>query len=304
MSYKIIIFSAFFSFWASAPGNDGKGIKDFIPSAQELTGFVITEQPAFYDINNLWNYINGAAPGYVSYGFQELVTFIVEKSQDSLEVVIDIYDMGDTLTAFGIFSSEKSSGDFQIEFGSGSFRSDMTLYFWQNRYYIKMMAYDIIPETRNTLSHLSKMISKKIPVRGSIPAIFSIFPQNGQIKGSHKYIPKDVLGQEYFTNGYYCEYQQEGSIYRIYLIENESVSTAKNSFQNYFDFFKNQQQLAENNLTTDKNTFCGKDSYYGDVFIHRGGRYIIGVMGGKDKMAANAIVKKMFDGLSLIETRP
>lgn len=297
MGYKIIVCLAFFSFSFINYNNDEKKVKDLVPTSSELAGFNIIEPPSYYSRANLWDYINGGAPGYISYGFVELATFIVNDSKDSLEIVVDIYDMGDSLNAFGIFSSEKSPGKLQKKIGSGSFSSQLTFYFWQHRYYIKLMAYDINPETGKNLSRIAEIISKKIPELGTTPFIFSVFPEQDRIEGSLKFIPKDVLGQHYFMKGYSIEYQQGENNYQIYLIDNADSLNAKNNFENYSNYLKSEALSSEDYKKIDQQTFCGKDSYYGDILIRLDGDYIICVMGYENLKNANDSSKKMFEKL-------
>ena len=297
MSYKILVCLAFFSFSFINYHQDEKKIKDLVPTSRELAGFNIIEPPSYYNRTSLWDYINGGAPGYISYGFVELATFIVNEPKDSLEIVVDIYDMGDSLNAFGIFSSERSPGKLQNKIGSGSFCSQLTFYFWQHQYYIKLMAYDITPETGKNLSRIAEIISNKIPELGTTPFIFSAFPEQDRIEGSLKFIPKDVLGQHYFMNGYSIEYQQEKNNYQIYLIDNADSLNAQDNFQSYFNYLKNEDLPAKDNNKIVEQTFLGKDSYYGNILVRVDGDYIICVMGYEDLKNANDISKKMFEKL-------
>jgi hypothetical protein len=208
-------------------------LKDLIPSASELTGFKITEEPKYYSQDNLWDHINGAAPGYLNYGFQEMVTFVVVHAKNQIEIITDIYDMGDSLKAFGMYSIERKPEGSTEEFGGGSFQSENALNFWQDRYYVKFIAYDIKPETAGTLSLLAHIITRKIPNKGKVPSLFSIFPEKGQVERSERYITRDVLGQDYFTHGYMKEYNQDDNKYQIFLIQGENHKETLQNFQKY-----------------------------------------------------------------------
>ncbi len=63
-------------------------------------GTLITEKT--YDGSSLWGYINGGADLYLEYGFKKL--FLQEISKDQKTYKIEIYQMIDPESAFGIFS--------------------------------------------------------------------------------------------------------------------------------------------------------------------------------------------------------
>ena len=65
-------------------------LKTLVPSSHEFTDFKITHGAEYYTEENLWDYINGAAPAYLAYGFEEMATMQVKNLKNHIEVVIDI----------------------------------------------------------------------------------------------------------------------------------------------------------------------------------------------------------------------
>lgn len=273
-------------------------LKKFIPSSSELSGFKMTEEPEYYNQENLWDYINGSAPGYLAYGFQKMVTFIVMNLENRLELAIDIYDMGDTLSAFGIYSVERSPDGRPVNFGCDGFQSDNTLYFWKNKYYVKLMAYDVTPEMGHSLSHLARIIAQKIPEGGKLPRLFSIFPPKGLVKRSERYIPQDVLGQDYFKHGYSMEYDRDDNKYQVFLICGKNRNKAKENFQEYLKYLSTTDRITHENLEIGDIGIAGTHSYYGTVLFARKGAFIIGVLGCDDQQEAQVIIRGMFTQLS------
>ncbi|MEJ2628983.1 MAG: hypothetical protein P8078_10545, partial [bacterium] len=70
-----------------------------------LPGWQQVGEVKMYHSDNLWEYINGAADHFISYGFEELTYGDISK--DELTVTVNVYDMGSVLNAFGIYTSEK-----------------------------------------------------------------------------------------------------------------------------------------------------------------------------------------------------
>lgn len=273
-------------------------LKSLIPLSSELTGFKITEKPEYYNRENLWDYMNGGAPGYLAYGFKEMVTFGIMNMKNRLEFVIDIYDMGDGLNAFGIYSVEKLPDGRDAECGIDGFQSDKVLFFWQDSYYVKLMAYDATPKTAQSLSLLAQVITQKIPKKGSRPHLFSIFPEKGKFKKSERYIRRDVLGQDYFTNGYSVEYEKDGSKYQVFLICGDNAKETKQNFQKYLTFIKTAGgKLTDEHFKVGEQAFVGTHNFYGMVFFARKGAYIVSVLGLDNWQVAQKIITVMFSRL-------
>jgi len=277
--------------------SNAEELKKFIPSSSELSGFKMTEKPEYYNQENLWDYMNGSAPGYLAYGFQKMVTFIVTNLENRLEFTIDIYDMGDTLSAFGIYSVERSPEGRVVRYGCDGFQSDNTLYFWKNKYYVKLMAYDVTPETGQSLSLLARIIAQKIPKGGKLPHLFSIFPPKGLVEKSERYIPQDVLGQDYFRHGYSIEYERDDKKYQVLLICGKNANKVKENFQEYLEYLSTTGRITHENLEIGDIGIAGTHSYYGTVLFAREGAFIIGVLGCEDQQEAQGIIGEMFTKL-------
>ena len=272
-------------------------LKERIRSMGELVDFKITEKPVTYYRDTLWEYINGGAVGYLNYGFKEAITFTVAHHESGLEFVVDIYDMGKQIHAYGIYSLERSSEGVAVEWGCDGFLYGNALYFWQDRYYVKILAYDIAQETDKLLSKIAGFISRKLPDVGASPKQLAVFPENGRIKNSDRYIKTDVLGQDYFHDGFRMEYDRKGQRYTIFLIEGITrEETALNL--NKYQAFLNEMSKAGNELTgLGEQAFTRKDSFYGPVILSRKNRFIIGVFGLPDEAAARNIIQIMFGKL-------
>ncbi len=71
-----------------------------------LPGFKIkTDYPVFLP-DNLWDFIDGAAEVYLSYGFKDLHVAEYKKRRDVIK--LEIYKHSSHTMAFGIYSSERS----------------------------------------------------------------------------------------------------------------------------------------------------------------------------------------------------
>lgn len=73
-----------------------------------------------FDNTNLYEKINGAETQYKEYGFQYLYFVALANSAETLEVNIELYDMGDFKNALGIFAAQRSAGS-KVEARDGAY---------------------------------------------------------------------------------------------------------------------------------------------------------------------------------------
>jgi hypothetical protein len=273
-------------------------LKSLLPSSPDLTGFTITHDPEQYTKENLWDYMNGGAPGYLAYGFEEMMALQVKDLKNHSEIVVDVYDMGNPLNAFGIYSVERIPEGRDLTFGVDSFQYDTTLCFWQDKYYVKLMSYDMQPETAQSLSRLAALITRKLPKKGEPPHLLSIFPAEGRVKKSERYIKCDVLGQAYFTDGYSVDYDNGNNQHKIFLIHGKDPRESGKNFHTYRDFIKTIGQITDEDIKIGEQAFAGTHNFYGRVLFARTGSYIIGVVGFDKQSSAKDTITLMFSKLA------
>ncbi len=109
--------------------------------------------PTRYTPDNLYEYINGGAELYISYGFKEASSFVFEKDGEP-EIVLDIFDMGSPENASGVFTH--SAGNPGDDYGQGSEVSAAVIVFWQGRRYVSILAW---PQTEESLADFSPSVS-------------------------------------------------------------------------------------------------------------------------------------------------
>ena len=89
---------------AATPAVDLEGL---LPSAAVLDdGWRVVDGPTSHGPDTLYEYLDGGAERYVDHGFRRLVHARYQRGDDPLAcVTVDVFDMGDALGAFGIFSA-------------------------------------------------------------------------------------------------------------------------------------------------------------------------------------------------------
>ncbi|MDP2981902.1 MAG: hypothetical protein Q8O92_01055 [Candidatus Latescibacter sp.] len=276
----ILLFLALFS--PSVSGDTSHSVTPLIPSEKDIPGFSITRAPVYYGPQNLWNYIDGGAPPYLDYGFWDMATFTVKHIPDSLSIVVDIYDMTDSLGAFGIYANEHDTEARFLNIGVEGYVTSNALFFWKDRFYVKIMPSAESACSSSTLEQMARAVEKRIPGGNVFPRFFSFFPVEGKLARSEKYIAKDVLGQDFLRKAFTVEYEQGDKRFRLYLIESSGPEQAKENFRSCMEYIRNSGGIDKGNPTLGDEAFTGKESFYGTVMFARKGKYILASVGLAD----------------------
>jgi uncharacterized protein DUF6599 len=179
-----------------------KKLSALLPDAQEMKA-TLDGKEEFYG-ENLYELINGAAGIYHDYDFVALGHAIYKRGSD--EITVDIYDMGNRLNAYGIFSAESSTDYNFIDIGATGYLEPDTLNFMQGRYYIKLSTYGEEGKTEPLLKDFSAQVSKTIKKGKKIPGVFKRFPKKNLVPHSYQFSNKAALGYKFLAPALIAEY--------------------------------------------------------------------------------------------------
>ena len=149
-----------------------------------LNGWRADLPDEIYNPENLYEFIDGGAELYLSYGFKKLYHRTYLK-QDSPDILVDIFDMGTPANAFGIFMHTRENID--STFGQGSEYVQGFLNFWKNNFYISLLALAETAQTKKTLFELAGIIDSRIIGKGEIPRLVNKLPYSGLKKASVRF---------------------------------------------------------------------------------------------------------------------
>lgn len=158
--------------------------------------------PSFYKPATLYQYIDGGADVYLLYDFQVLLHQDFKNS--AAEVTADIYDMGKTDNAFGIYSAERTPKYSYIPIGAEGYHSKGVLNFFQDRYYVKLAGSGAGADA--LLDQFAHTVSTRIAGSRTLPPVLSKLPQLHRVRHSEQYIRKDPLGHAFLAPAYVVTY--------------------------------------------------------------------------------------------------
>ncbi|HUA62040.1 MAG TPA: DUF6599 family protein [Verrucomicrobiae bacterium] len=152
------------------------------------------KSPAKFYSADLASYLGLKADAYFDYGLVALAHR--EFKCLDVDLTVDIYDMGDSLRAFGIYSVERSPADMFIPMGAEGYVDVGLLNFLQGAYYVKLRASGSMDRSPTALELSARNIAGRIGLDSKVPQPVGWFPAEGQVAGSVKYIIKAPMGFE------------------------------------------------------------------------------------------------------------
>ncbi len=178
-----------------AGGEGGARMQELVPP--EVHGWKADGKDESFDRERLHKYIDGAAEVYLTYGFREVFVRRYVKAETK-PIVVEIYDMGSSADAYGIFSFEREVEEREI--GQGSEYAAGWLRFWKGRYYVSVLAYPETPAGKAAVLDLGRRIAGAIKREGPAPQLLDYLPRSGLIADSVRYFHQHpCLNYHYFV---------------------------------------------------------------------------------------------------------
>ena len=261
--------------------------------------------PQVYNQKNLFNRINGQAELFFKYGFQKSVfAHYQNKSNSKDQIEIDLYDMGNVLQAFGIFSRFRSE-DRPAGVGLESYLEDASLLFYKGRYFVMLYATEVDP---SLLKRMAMTISSNITDSSPAPKEIDYFPKEGLKPGSIEYYPEGLLGYQFFKRGFQGVYLEKAE-------DKDELKAEDKEFHLFLAIFKNSQD-AEGALKTYRDSLSkrgkidsttparfgpnglkGEDPNRGKVIVVQKGFHLVGIVGFHNDKESEILLSEFITNL-------
>jgi len=221
-------------------GEQETELAGLLPEAGKEGEWRIASEPRFYEPENLFEYINGAADEYLLYGFRRVVTADYDAGTGPTSVNVEIYLMESPIHAFGIYAAERSPAEKPADVGVMGYLGANALNFYKGPYYVKITSFDFSKDMSASLMKMAGSIAGKIPGEPEGPDILRYFPEENKVRFTERFIPTGFLGQSYLNKGYRCDYSDGEDDYQIFLVPCESDSAAVSNLNRYRSFLESE----------------------------------------------------------------
>jgi len=224
--------------------------------------------------DNLFEYLDGSAEGYILYGLVQMQGVTCHLGHDS--IVIDVFEMNDADSAYGVFTANLDPHLPIEKLGMGGQVLPRRALFCKGKYYLELAAN---PEKGQeaALRAFVSAAEKRITGRSTPPAALSWFPAANL--ASVRLIPESVLGLRLLKRGFVAHYEQG----QAFVVMEESPGSAAAVLSQLRQRFgeATAAHIADESFQAD-------DQYLGGLCMFRKGRYIGGFANMQDAKDATA----------------
>jgi hypothetical protein len=178
LCFLIVLFFLGSVMWCDALGRDIPGC---LPEV--YNSYVLSDR-LDYNAENLYEYINGGAEMYLSYGLVGMKGRKYE-GEGVPQVTVEVYEMTSSENAFGVYTQSRDREEFDYGQGSQSF-GDFIL-FWKDRYFVIVTVQRASAEGSETIRYFASLLDRAIEAKGALPGIIGALPSEGLVSGGYLY---------------------------------------------------------------------------------------------------------------------
>jgi hypothetical protein len=173
-----------------------------------------------YVADNLFEYKDGAAEGYLSFGFVKMQGVTCTSKDDTLD--IDVSEMADADSAYGMFAVNADPDAPVAKLGMGGQVQKQSATFAKGRYYVELTETATNPDKDDTaaLKAFAAKIAALLEGRETPPAILDWFVPEDVV--SKRMVPESVLGLSQLKHGYVAKYK----VGQAFIVQEESPEAA------------------------------------------------------------------------------
>ena len=181
-----------------------------------------------YDVNNIYDKINGRSELHMAYGVVGLAFLHLEPNDgDGAPVEVYVYDMGSTLGAFGAYSVERWAEGEPIDLGRGGYRHRDDLNFWHGDYYVNLVGREDDEGTEAAKVQIAKTLVSRLEDRGEPLWGAAWLPMNNRVDNSLQYYMEDALSLDFLGDTFTAKYLWDGTEYTVFVSRQADVDAAE-----------------------------------------------------------------------------
>lgn len=239
-----------------------------------LKGFEVVQEYPVYTPDDLWDYINGAADSYLSFGFDEL--YIAEYKRGSkLTVKAEVYSHISPEMAFGIYAMERAPGYNFVDAGVQGYSAPDHFHFVKGTYYVKVSTNASSKRAAAAVKSVALNLEATLEGISDMPATLALFPEKGKLQNEELFIAGDVLGYGYMRRAYRARYETQGKAFYIYIFNYPDEASNRGMLSEYLG----RQALGPDDSAD--NRFFFTDGYTGEIYLGWKGNITVLVNGLK-----------------------
>ncbi len=260
-----------------------------------ITGWEKTENDSYYNEESLFNYINGGAELYISYGFNNVISRRYSRNGNS-QIAVEIFDMGNSINAYGVFTHVREEMD--ESYGQGSQLYEDAILFWKYRYYVSVVSLDGSEDAQLTIKNIAEYIDDSISETGELPGVLRVIPERGLVDESVLYFhhpawinslyyisDENILNIDNQTGCILARYGDKKDRSYLLAIRYSTIEDAKRAFNQFYKVFSEEKDSPGLSLMED-GTWIAYTRHH---------RYFFGVFHASSEILAKDLLQETID---------
>ncbi len=215
-----------------------------------VDAWVRSERPGKVNRNNIFDYMDGAGELYLAYSFVGLDVWKYNKPEEP-DILLEVYEMGDSPEAFGVLSFELS-GD-EVGIGQKSLYAAGLLRFWKGNYFVRVLADAESPAAKSAVLKIGKDLAAALPGKGALPDLVAKLPQKGLLEESVHYFHKkicldyfyyladqNILNLDEKTSAVIADYETPSGQAKLLAVQYDSEAASLKAWESFHASYLNQ----------------------------------------------------------------
>ena len=207
--------------------NAGTDLELLLPEPSELAGWIPVDGPVAYAPDDLYEYLDGGAERYLSYGFRSLVHVrygVAGPERPGL--TLDLFDMGSSLGAFGIYSAGRRPEIPPEPWGVEGWTDGDVAHAWKGSVYLHGVADRADPEAVALMRRVIARAASAVPGDPTEPPELDPLPLAGRVARSERYVASDLMGHGFLGGGVTASYRVDGRDVRLFFADVGGTASA------------------------------------------------------------------------------
>lgn len=253
------------------------GLTAYIPAQVESAGLEKVSEVRTFVGDSLWEYINGGAELYHTYGFSKVYTADY-KSADA-ELVLDLYQFDNSDGAYGLYAALRPDQPELVTYGVEGYVVGTKLEFVKGDVMVRIIAYEESDAITSAMKTLAAHMASALPGTSDIPTAFNLFPGDNAIAGTDRIVGQAFLGQSFLNMIYQRDYLVGSDTISLFLADDRSgtmfarwIEAAGPDAADNPDFSFDEDYY-----------FMTPNSYYGDILVGLKNEKLAGVVNYSDQ---------------------
>ncbi len=196
-----------------------------------VPGWTLRVDTTVYTPRTLWDFIDGAAEAFLSYGFEDL-TIGDYTAEDSLAVRIEAYRHSSPTMAFGIYAAERNPDYHFVRIGTEGYTADGVLNFLSGEYYFKLSTHSSGQRSAAGLRFIADHVAGYLDRPRDWPAGLRFLPEPGRHSNTEGFVAANFLGYSFFHNVFTAQYG-EGAGFLLFVTQFSSGPGAEETLRAY-----------------------------------------------------------------------